>query len=174
MSDVDYDKFMPKPRSLRRRAEARLFDTTLAMVSNLSRGALRGAVAPFLRATAGLVRVYRRAGSEPLRGEALGHEWQRLMPNPKLMPITSVEGDTAYGEIRVACPLRGTGDVRACHRLMSYDRALLEPAGARFVVLESQAEPGVERCRVAMRPADQPADDLVHAHVRVESLLSRQ
>jgi hypothetical protein len=61
-------------------------------------------------------------------GEALGREWQRLMPNPKLMPITRVEGDTAYGEIRVHCPLRGSGDVHACHRLMSYDRALMRPA----------------------------------------------
>ncbi|MEM7434960.1 MAG: hypothetical protein AAF436_07395 [Myxococcota bacterium] len=88
------------------------------------------------------------------------------MPNPKVMPITHVDGETAYGEIQIRCPLRGTGDVRACHRLMAYDRALMRPAGARFVVLESQAEPGVEHCRIAIRPADLPSDDLVPAITR--------
>lgn len=155
-------------RSLRRRAEAFIFDGTLAVTARGARGRPARLVAAFLTLTAKVVRRYRGAREERLTGEALGKEWQRLMPNPKVMPITHVEGDTAYGEIRVRCPLRGTGDVRACHHLMSYDRALMRPAGARFVVLESQAEPGVERCRIAIRPADLPADDLVSALVRVE------
>lgn len=167
-----YPVFMTS-RSLRRRMEAGLFDGTLQVVARMARSPLRGLVAPLLASTAWMVRAYRRADRKALKGEALGQEWQRLMPNPRVMPITHVEGDTAYGEIHVHCPLRGSGDVHACHRLMEYDRALMRPAGARFVVLESQAEPGVTRCRVAMRPAPQPAEDLVPAHVRVEALVRR-
>lgn len=165
---------MKKRRTLVARVEAGAFDAVLAAVARMARGSLREAVSPLLEATAGWVRRYRGAVAEPLAGEALGRAWQRLMPNPRVMPITAVEGETAYGEIRVRCPLRGTGDVEACHRLMAYDRALMGPHGARFVVLESQAEPGVERCRVAMRPAHLPAEDLLDAHVRVERLRARR
>lgn len=156
-------------QSLRRRVEAAVFDETLAVAARGARGRAAGLVTAFLTFTARIVRLYRGASEERLTGEALGKEWQRLMPNPKVMPITHVEGETAYGEIHVHCPLRGTGDVHACHRLMSYDRALMRPAGARFVVLKSQAEPGVERCRIAIRPADLPADDLVSAVERVSA-----
>ncbi len=162
------------PRTLRQRTEAALFDGTLAFVASLARLGLRRPTASFLGGVAAVVRRYRRARTDERGAAALGREWQRLMPNPKVMPITHVEDDTAYGEIRVHCPLRGTGDVKACHALMAYDRALLEPAGGRFVVLQSQAEPGVTHCRVAIRPAHLPADDLVHAHVRVESLARRK
>lgn len=158
---------MARPRSLRRRLEARLFDDVLAVVAPLARSRVGDAVRPLLSTVAAAVRAVRGASRAPLSGEALGREWQRLMPSPKATPITHVEDDTAYGEIHVRCPLRGTGDVEACHRLMAYDRALIRPAGGRFVVLESQAEPGVTRCRVALRPVDLPADDLVPAHVRV-------
>lgn len=161
------------PRTLRQRSEAALFDGTLAFVASLARMGLRATTASFLAGVAALVRRYRRARTDALGAEALGKEWQRLMPNPKVMPITHVEGDTAYGEIHVHCPLRGTGDVKACHALMAYDRALVEPAGGRFVVLQSQAEPGVTHCRIAIRPQHLPADDLVHAHVRVDALTRR-
>ncbi|MGB5811147.1 MAG: hypothetical protein WBG86_11490 [Polyangiales bacterium] len=154
-------------RSFQRRAEAAVFDGTLAVVARGARGPAAGMVEAFLSMMARLVRQYRGARRTKLAGEELGKEWQRLMPNPKVMPITHVEGDTAYGEIHVHCPLRGTNDVRACHRLMEYDRALMRPAGGRFVVLESQAEPGVNRCRIAIRPDDQPADDLVSAVERL-------
>jgi len=77
-----------------------------------------------------------------------------------------VDATTAYGEIHTPCPLRGTGDLEACHRMMSYDRAFVGRAGGRFVVLSSQAEPGVRVCRVAMRNEHLPYEDLVHAHKR--------
>ena len=98
--------------------------------------------------------------------EGLGREWQRLMPSKKWTPINEVRDDTAYGEILVACPLRGSGDLRACHRLMEYDRALMRRAGGRFVVLQSQAERGVETCRIAIRPLGLPGDGLtVHESI---------
>jgi hypothetical protein len=154
------------PPSLRKRSENFLFTLSLRGLARLSRGPFHRVVEPLLGRLAQTVRGYRGARAVPLQGAELGREWQRMMPNPRVMPVTHVDGPTAYGEIHVPCPLRGSGDVEACHRLMAYDRALLRPAGARFVVLESQAEPGVTRCRVAMRPAVLPADDLIPAHVR--------
>jgi hypothetical protein len=157
---------MSKSRSRRSRVEGALFNVVLTALATLARSPAQGLVGPILRAMAGAVRRYRRLPGAPLEGEALGRAWQRLMPSPKWVPITGIEGETVYGEIHVRCPLRGTGDVQACHRLMAYDRALMRPHGARFVVLQSQAEPGVDRCRIAMRPAHLPADDLIEAHER--------
>ena len=50
--------------------------------------------------------------------------------------------------------VRGTGDVDACYRMMAYDRGMLARAGTGFEVLESQATPGVERCRVRLGPVN--------------------
>lgn len=161
-------------RTLRSRIEAGLFDGTLSFVARLARGPGRGLVDPLLSFAAALVRRYRRSHASELGPAALGKEWQRLMPNPKVMAITRVDGETAYGEIRVRCPLRGTGDVQACHRLMGYDRALMRPAGGRFVVLQSQAQAGVEVCQIAIRPSHLPADDLVPAHQRHDRTASTQ
>lgn len=101
---------------------------------------------------------------------ALGTEWERLLSSKKTAHVTSVEPasattpETAYGEISVQCPLRGTGDVHACHRLMAYDRALVEAAGGQFIVLDSQATPGRTSCRIAIRKKGDALGDLVPAH----------
>lgn len=113
-----------------------------------------------------------RAIRGPARGpvgpsaQELGREWERLLGAGPFGRITRVDPatDTAYGEIRGRCPLRGTGDLEACHRLMAYDRGLVAPLGARFVVLASQAEPGRTTCEIAIRRADAPSEDLVPAH----------
>lgn len=97
---------------------------------------------------------------------ALGRTWQRSFPSAKQVPITGADARTVYAEIHTPCPLRGSGDVHACHRMMEYDRAVMRHAGAQFIVLRSQAEPGVTRCQVAMRPIDATIDDLVPAHAR--------
>jgi hypothetical protein len=96
----------------------------------------------------------------------IAETWQQAFPAKKEVPITHVEGDTAYAEIRTPCPLRGTGNVAACYRMMAYDRAFAARAGGTFVVLRSQAEPGVTVCEVALRSSALPAEDLVAAHVR--------
>ena len=80
------------------------------------------------------------------------------------MPITAVTADTVYAEIHTPCPLRGSGDLHACHRMMEYDRRVLEHAGGQFVVLDSQASPGRSHCRVAMRLQGAGIDDLPPAH----------
>ena len=100
---------------------------------------------------------------------AIGREWERTFPSKKIVRITEVVGDTAFGEIHVRCPLRGSGDVHACWRLMTYDRAIAKAAGASFVVLHSQAEPGRDYCRVALRATALPTADLRAAHERVDT-----
>lgn len=96
----------------------------------------------------------------------LGEQWQRAFPARKQVPIVRVTDDTVYAQIHTPCPLRGSGDLHACHRMMEFDRAVLEKAGGQFVVLRSQAEPGRTHCEVAMRHAGMPVHDLVPAHQR--------
>lgn len=94
----------------------------------------------------------------------LGRQWQRAFPSSRQVPIESIDDRTVIAQIHTPCPLRGSGDVSACHRMMEFDRRILARAGGQFVVLESQATPGVERCRVAMRMAGDRIDDLRQAH----------
>ena len=94
----------------------------------------------------------------------LGPLWQRSFPAIKQVPIESTSSHTVVAQIHTACPLRGSGDVQACYRMMEFDREVLRRAGGRFVVLQSQATPGVPFCRVAMRLEGQSLEDLVPAH----------
>jgi len=94
----------------------------------------------------------------------LGSIWQRAFPSTKQVPLESITDRTVIAQIHTPCPLRGTGDLDACHRMMAFDRSVVERSGGQFIVIESQATPGVTICRVAMRMADQPVDDLVPAH----------
>ena len=96
----------------------------------------------------------------------VGREWQRMFTERDEMPITSIDDETIHAEIRVHCPYRGTGNVAGCYRMMEYDRRMLEKIGGEFVVLRSQAEPGVTVCQVAIRRAGASMEDLVPAHVR--------
>lgn len=97
---------------------------------------------------------------------ALTAAWQRGFASSKQVPVEKVTGDTAYARIMTPCPLRGSGDTAACWRMMEYDRAIAAAAGGQFVVLQSQAEPGVTACRVALRLGGSALDDLVPAHIR--------
>ena len=96
----------------------------------------------------------------------LGLQWQRSFPAKKQVPIESVSGNTVIAQIHTPCPLRGTGDVHACYRMMAFDREVARRAGGQFVVLESQATPGVGFCRVALRLEGESLVGLVAAHER--------
>lgn len=99
---------------------------------------------------------------------AVGREWQRMFPSRATVPITRIDEatGTVHAEVRVSCPLRGTGDTEACFRMMEYDRRMLERIGGQLVVLRSQAEPGRTHCEVALRQRGRSVDDLLPAHVR--------
>lgn len=153
-----------------KRVLRRAFQVGLDLNANLTRTtwlrAIEGRVlTPFF---VRLTRAIRGPAPRPVARtpEAFGREWERLLGHEKYAHVVEVDASTGtvYGEITGVCPLRGTGDVEACHRLMAYDRGLMEPHGARFVVLASQAEVGRTSCRVAMRAVDAPHEDLVPAH----------
>jgi hypothetical protein len=96
----------------------------------------------------------------------LGTAWQRGFPSPKQVPVEAVTADTVFARIETPCPLRGTGRTAACWRMMEYDRAVAAAAGGQFMVLQSQAEPGVTSCRIALRRAGADMTDLIPAHLR--------
>lgn len=99
--------------------------------------------------------------------DAIAEEWRRMFGLNRFWKIARIEDGTAHCEIHFDCSLEGSGDLHACHRLMEYDRALLERIGGRLVVLESRADPAVRGCcRVAIRRRDDQRDDLVPAHLR--------
>ena len=54
-----------------------------------------------------------------------------MMPpnDQEFFRVTEVTKEAAYAEIHLNCPLRGTGDGKACHALMNYDRSLDEGCG---------------------------------------------
>ena len=97
---------------------------------------------------------------------SLAREWQRMMPSRKMVPIVEETADTVVAEIHAVCPYRGSGNVHGCHRMMEYDRKMLETIGGELVVLRSQAEPGVSVCQVALRRKGADLSDLAPAHIR--------
>ncbi|MFO0745896.1 MAG: hypothetical protein U1F43_09510 [Myxococcota bacterium] len=143
---------------------ARAFQLGLAAAAALVRQPLTRAAATRALAALGAALARRRGVRASADPRAMAEAWQRAFPSRKHVPIARVDATTAYAEILTPCPLRGSGDTAACWRLMAYDRAFAARAGARFVVLRSQATPGVERCQVALRALDLAADDLVPAH----------
>ena len=98
--------------------------------------------------------------------DGIGREWQRMFPDPRHHPITRIEDGTVHAESIRAVPTAGPATSRGCYRMMEYDRTMAEKIGAQFVVLRSQAEPGVTACQVALRPLGASMDDLVPAHGR--------
>ena len=103
---------------------------------------------------------------------ALAKTWQDLMPpdGQALFPITEVTHATAYTEIHLKCPLRGSDNVEACYKLMHYDRKLMDKVGGQLVVLESQSNSGKPFCRLAIRPKGQDISDLIPAHKKQANL----
>jgi len=96
--------------------------------------------------------------------EDLGKQWQRGFPSSKQVPIKKITTDTVYAEIHTPCPLRDTGDIHACYRMMQFDREVVKKAGGQFIVLSSQATLGNTFCQVAMRRKGMSISDLTPAH----------
>ncbi|MBI4514400.1 MAG: hypothetical protein HY699_01110 [Deltaproteobacteria bacterium] len=155
-----------RTRSLLRAVETAAFNAGLVVLAALVRRA------PLRRPTQCLVGWLGTAAARvhgvrrQTTSAGIGRAWQSAFGSPALVPITRIDGDTVWAEVRVHCPLRGSGDTAACYRLMAFDRAIAERAGASFVVVRSQAEPGVSVCEVALRPAQLPITDIIPAHVR--------
>ena len=107
------------------------------------------------RLTSGLAHLNVKVnGHKPKESvEGLAKSWLHMMPpnEQELFRVTHIEGDTAYAEIHLHCPLRGTGDGEACHKLMHYDRSLMRLVGGSLEVLNSQATSGKSFCQLAIR-----------------------
>lgn len=98
----------------------------------------------------------------------LAKRWQQLMPadGQQFFTIQSITPNTAFTEIHLRCPLRGSGNTQACYHLMNYDRKLIEQVGGELIVLESQANSGKQFCRLAIRKKGADVSDLTPAHIQ--------
>jgi hypothetical protein len=98
--------------------------------------------------------------------EELAKTWQQLMPpdGQENFKIKEITDDTAITEIHLHCPLRGTGNVEACYKLMNYDRKLMDKVGGELIVLESQSNSGKPYCKLAIRKKGADTTDLIPAH----------
>ena len=132
------------------------FERTLALLAAIARHRLLGGLAkPLTGALAWLnVRVNGHRPQESLT--KLSQTWMAMMPpnDQEFFRVTEVTKEAAYAEIHLNCPLRGTGDGKACHALMNYDRSLMKAVGGQLEVLESQATSGKAFCRLAIRRSD--------------------
>ncbi len=117
----------------------------------------------FMRLNARFVLLIRKAEYKSEISE-IGNEWRRMFPYQNMQEVLSVTGNTFYAKTRTWCPLRGTGDVRACYKVMEFDRTMVQKIGGQFIVLSSQAQPGETTCRIAIRKPGESVDDLIPAH----------
>ena len=99
--------------------------------------------------------------------EELAKAWLELMPpdGSEEFKIDRIEKDTAFVEIHLKCPLRGTGKVNACYELMNYDRKLMEKVGGNLIVLKSQSQGKRKFCELAIRKKGKSVEDLIPAHL---------
>ncbi len=97
----------------------------------------------------------------------LAETWKMLMPpdGQDNFKISTITEDTAYVEIHLKCPLRGTGKVDTCYSFMNYDRELVKNIGGNLIVLESQSNSGNPFCKLAIRKSEDKVDDLIPAHL---------
>lgn len=91
--------------------------------------------------------------------QELGTAWQSGFASTKEVPLRDVQESVATAEILTPCPLRGSGDLSACHRMMTYDRAFVKHAGGTLEVTRSQTQPGVLTCEVVLRLWESPIAD---------------
>lgn len=141
-------------------------EAILHVLSFFARRPSMNTVSNFFTANLARLTIRQKDIREATSLQELGATWQQSFAAKKLIPVTGTDDNTVYAEIRINCPLKGSGDTMACYRMMNFDRKILEEAGGQFIVLESQAVPGVQHCKVAMRFKDQPVDDLVPAHLK--------
>lgn len=104
---------------------------------------------PVMRGLGSLTLAVKKADEKSTAIES-AEEWQRMFPSKKMVPITNIDGDTVHAEIRSECPYRESGNVEGCYRMMEYDRKMMEKIGSKFIVVKSQAEPGVSHCQIVI------------------------
>jgi hypothetical protein len=105
------------------------------------------------------------SGGGVVSPQSVAFEWQRSFPAVKHVPIVKTEGSIVYAQILTPCPLRDSNDMRACARMMSYDREIVRRANGYFAVTRSQAQSGVKICEVAIS-----TNPISHLDVTIQQL----
>jgi hypothetical protein len=128
----------------------RIFNSLIGLTHWLTKTELRNVIGkPVMRGLASLTLAVKKASAKSTAIES-AEEWQRMFPSKKMVPIINIDGETVYAEIRSECPYRGSGNVEGCYRMMEYDRKMMAKIGSTFIVVKSQAEPGVSYCQIAI------------------------
>lgn len=148
-----------------------VFNSTLRLLAFLSRQKAFTKLTFWATKQAAQLNIFLNKPKPTNKVDELAKTWQQLMPpdGQKYFPIEKITEDTAYTQIHLRCPLRGTGDVEACHKLMNYDRQLMKKIGGELIVLESQSNSGKNYCRLAIRPKGQDLSDLIPAYEKAKS-----
>ena len=143
-----------------------VFNTTLIFLALMSKSKLLYPLIHRLTSSIAKLNIFLNKPEKADTTEALATTWKSLMPpdGQEYFKVRQIDDRTAITEIHLHCPLRGTGDVHACHKLMNYDRKLMEKVGGQLVVLESQSNSGKSFCRLAIRKSGEDISDLKAAH----------
>jgi len=154
----------PNARQLSRQRQIRVFNVLIRFSAFFAKRPALKPLSDFILRRFAEITFLTRKGKRQNNVAGLAKEWQRMFPSKAFVPIKETKDQTAYAEILGVCPVTAGGDVHACHRLMEYDRRLLQLMGGQFVVLQSKAAPAFQVCRVAIRNGDAQMDDLIPAH----------
>ena len=143
-----------------------VFDTTLDFLSFLAEWEISERTIPFLTEILANINLSLNNPKASNHLKDLASTWKELMPpdGQDHFQIKEITDDTAYVEIHLHCPLRGTGKVDSCYKFMNYDRILMEKVGGSLTVLESQSNSGKNFCKLAIRQIGVSTADLVPAH----------
>lgn len=148
-----------------------VFERTLRIFSFLAKREIFNRITYKVTSLAAQLNIQLNKPQESKSLEELAKTWKQMMPpdGQDYFKTTEIKDNTAFAEIHLHCPLRGTGDVKACHRLMNYDRQLMQKIGGQLVVLESQSNSGKTYCRLAIRKQEDSIGDLIPAHKNLQT-----
>ena len=143
-----------------------VFSSTLRVFAFFAKSNLFNGITQWLTTQSANLNVLLNRPKKGKNVKELAKTWQELMPpdGQEYFKIKEITDDTAFTEIHLHCPLRGTGNVEACYKLMNYDRKLMEKTGGQLVVLESQSNSGKNYCRLAIRKQGDDISDLTPAY----------
>lgn len=146
----------------------KVFNLTLTILARLSNWRLTHTLITPITGLLAKVNVFLNKPKQQKDPNTLANTWKELMPpdGQEHFKIAEITEDTAYVEIHLHCPLRGTGKVDTCYAFMNYDRALMKNVGGSLTVLESQSNSGKPYCKLAIRQIEKPTHDLTPAHLR--------
>ena len=149
----------------------KIFDFSLKFLSFLSNWKLTMLLIPPITKLLARLNLFLNRPKPVKDLKELAETWKALMPSDgqENFRFTGLSGQTAFVEIHLHCPLRGTGKVNACYLFMNYDRSLLESIGGSLTVLESQSNSGKSYCKLAIRRREDSIDDLIPAHLNIEN-----